>query len=43
MKQPTTRHYAPPPQPTILGAAIFAAAVSFPVGIVLILMELLLF
>ncbi|MEJ6748217.1 MAG: hypothetical protein QNK98_16160 [Yoonia sp.] len=43
MKQSTTRNYAPPPQPTILGAAIFAAVVSFLIGVVLILMDLLLF
>ncbi|MCO4846516.1 MAG: hypothetical protein KC448_00915 [Yoonia sp.] len=43
MKQPTTRHHAPPPQPTTLGAALFAGVVSFPIGVVLILMDLLLF
>ncbi|MDG1520484.1 MAG: hypothetical protein P8H36_11110 [Yoonia sp.] len=34
--------HAPPSKPTPLGAALFAATVSFPIGVVLILMDLLL-
>jgi hypothetical protein len=34
--------HAPPSKPKPLGAALFAATVSFPIGVVLILMDLLL-
>jgi hypothetical protein len=34
--------HAAPSKPTPLGAALFAATVSFPIGVVLILMDLLL-
>jgi hypothetical protein len=37
-----TKNSAPPAQPTVLGAALFAGLVTFPVGVILILMDLLL-
>lgn len=33
---------APPPRPTILGAAVVAAAVTFPIGITILVVDLLL-
>jgi len=37
-----TRVHAPPPQATVLGAAVIAAVVTFPIGVIVILMDLLL-
>ncbi len=34
--------HAPPPQATILAAAMFAATVTFPIGVVLLTVDLLL-
>ena len=43
MKTVKTRNKALPPRPTVLGAALFAGLVSFQIGVVLILMDFLLF
>ncbi|WP_341365643.1 hypothetical protein [Yoonia sp. BS5-3] len=34
---------APPPRPTVLGAALVAATITFPIGVTLLVIDLLLF
>lgn len=41
-KKPVSGIIAPAPRPTVLGAAIVAAIITFPIGVTLVLVDLLL-